>query len=82
MERMKEPKQEVEPQGSNKISFVDSNCMHVDGRDSQVNPFWDNLVRYDSNPFNRSISNYGSSLMLFDSGKFFKAFPLLEMPKE
>ena len=62
---------------------MDSNCMRVDARDSQVTPFWDNLVRYESiNPFNRSISNYGSSLMLFDSGKFFKAFPLLETPKE
>lgn len=57
--------------------------MRVEGRDSQINPFWDNLVRYDSvNAYNISMSNYGSSLMLFDSGKFFKAFPLLEMPKE
>lgn len=74
----------MEPQGSNKMmSFVDSNCMRVDGRDSQATPFWDNLFRHDSiNPFNRSMSNYGSSIMLFDSGKFFKAFPLLEMPKE
>lgn len=55
----------------------------MEGRDSQHFVLWDNMVRCDSmSLLNRSMSNFSSSMMFLESGKFMRPFPLMEMPKD